>query len=127
MGRVKVTASHLQVLETDLLDSFQSTFCQDLQETALVTLGEDVHVELNWEHVTATILLNLFVAFDILSSRSPLSCLLIVGLISTILRWLKSYVGGHFHNIILEDSFSSLLQSTCGVAKVFFFLILSPG
>uniref|UniRef100_A0A803TMK0 Reverse transcriptase domain-containing protein n=1 Tax=Anolis carolinensis TaxID=28377 RepID=A0A803TMK0_ANOCA len=125
LGKVmeRVVAAQLQAFleDTNFLDPPQSGFRPGHgTETALVTLVDDLHRELDRGSVSVLVLmvlLDLSAAFDTVDHGILLGRFAGMGFRGTVLQWLRSFLEGRSQTVSLGDTCSAPQPLSCGVPQ----------
>uniref|UniRef100_A0A803T782 Reverse transcriptase domain-containing protein n=1 Tax=Anolis carolinensis TaxID=28377 RepID=A0A803T782_ANOCA len=118
MERVVASQLHRFLDDTDFLDLAQSGFrLGHGTETALATLVDDIHRELDRGSVSLLVLLDLTAAFNSVDHGILLGCLAGMGLRGNVLQWLHSFLEGRSQMVSLRDACSAPQPLFCGVLQ----------
>ena len=87
-------------------------------ETALLKVKNDILLNMNKQHVTLLVLLDLSAAFDTIDHCILLERLKSVfGIRGTALSWFASYLSNRSQQICIDGSLSANFKLTCGVPQ----------
>ena len=93
-----------------LHNSYQSAYKSGhSNETALLSIKNDIHLSLSQGEATALVLLDLSAAFDTIAHCTLLSCLLDwFGVDGSVLKWFSSYLTECFQSVKIGSTLSDL-------------------
>ena len=103
----------------DLYPSAQSSYrkCYST-ETALLRVKNDILLNMNKQHVTLLVLLDLSAAFDTVDHSIMLHRLEhYIGIQGTALEWFRSYLSRRSQRVMVQDSISHKFDLDCGVPQ----------
>ena len=87
-------------------------------ETALLRVKNDILLNMNKQHVTLLVLLDLSAAFDTVHHNVLLSQLHSkFGRSETALEWFRSYLNGRSQRVMVQGNFSQILNLDFGVPQ----------
>lgn len=103
----------------NLYPSLQSAYrTYHSTETALLKIKNDILLNMNKQHVSLLILLDLSAAFDTVDYNVLENRLFkTFGISGVALNWFKSYVQGRSQRIVVEDTLSTPFDLECGVPQ----------
>ena len=109
--------SHLQ--ENNLSNPFQSAYrAGHSTETVLLRVVNDILSALDNDNISVLLLLDLSAAFDTIDHQILLSCLdSVLGIQSTALQWLQSYLSDRYQSTSVNNSSSSPSPLMYGVPQ----------
>ena len=116
----KVVASQLKwhLCENDLEETLQSAYRQNHScETALLKVHNDITRAVADNKVVALVLLDMSAAFDTVDHTKMLSILHQLGICSTALDWIASYLADRQQRVLIGDSRSDPQPLNCGVPQ----------
>lgn len=106
------------MMENDLYPILQSSYRKNHStETALLKVKNDILLNMNKQHVTLLVLLDLSAAFDTVDHSILLSSLNKLGLGNTALEWFNSYLSGRGQRISVRGCLSERFDLNCGVPQ----------
>ena len=116
-GRAVFDQLHKHLEDNDLYPVFQSAYRnQHSTETALLRVVNDILQNMNRQHVTLLILLDLISAFDTVDHDIMIRRLgMSFGITGTALQWLGSYLSGRSQHILVNGEQSESLNLPFGV------------
>ena len=102
-----------------LFPVFQSAYRQHHStETALLKVKNEILMNMNKQHVTLLVLLDLSVAFDTVDHCTLLQRLQSsLGVRGKVLSWLASYLSGRSQRILINETLSDSFDLECGVPQ----------
>ena len=108
---------HKHLEDHNLYPVFQSAYRREHStETALLRVVDDILHNMNRQHVTILVLLNLSSAFDTVDHNIMIRPLdMSFGITGTALQWLRSYLSGHSQHVIVNREQSESLDLPFGV------------
>ena len=86
-------------------------------ETALLKVTNDILLNMNKQHVTLLVLLDLSAAFDTVDHNIQMSSLGMLGLEGKALEWFSSYLTGRYQRISVRGRQSEKFNVNCGVPQ----------
>ena len=86
-------------------------------ETALLKVKNDILLNMNKQHVTLLVLLDLSAAFDTVDHGILLEALNKLGLGGNAFEWFRSYLSGRCQRISVRGCQSESLKLNCGVPQ----------
>ena len=103
----------------ELFPPFQSAYrTNHSTETALLKITCDILLNINKQHVTLLVALDLSAAFDTIKQEILLSRLLInFGVEGTVLKWFSSYLKGRSQGVSVNGTVSETFDLNCGVPQ----------
>ena len=117
-----VVAKQLQyyLFSNDLFPISQSPYRPNHStETALFKVTNDILLNMNDQHVTLLLLLDLSAAFDAVDHETLLHRLQFTfGVNGKVLSWFSSYLSGRSQQIAINDTLSAEFELHCGVPQV---------
>ena len=91
---------------------------QHSTETALLKAVNDILLEMNSQHVTLLVMLDLSAAFDTVNHKILLERLQHdIGISGVPLQWFKSYLSNKSQRIAVQGTLSWLFNLDCGVSQ----------
>ena len=107
------------MLEHDLYPTNQSSYRRfHSTETALLKVRNDILQNMNQQRITLLVLLDFSAAFDTVNHSTLLGRIQSkLGLRSTALAWLKSYLSGRSQHIVVNGKLSRKFPLNCGVPQ----------
>ena len=104
---------------TNLYPVFQSSYRKHHSaETTLLKVHNDILMNMNKQHVTLLVLMNLSARLDIVNHDILLSRLQSkLGVNATVLSWFESYLCGRSQRVCVNGSFSNKFYLYCGVSQ----------
>ena len=117
--RAAVTQITEYMKDNDLQSTLQSAYkANHSTESALLKVKNDILLNMNNQHVTLLILLDLSAAFDTINHDILIDCLKYdLGIGNNALTWLKSYLSGRSQRIFVEGASSTSLPLQYGVPQ----------
>ena len=86
-------------------------------EMALLKVKNDILLNMNKQHVTLLVLLDLSAAFDTVDHVILLRALGSLGIVGTVIEWYRSYLSGRGHHISARGCTSERFRLDCGVPQ----------
>ena len=110
---------HKHSKDHNLYPVFQSAYRREHStETALLRVVDDILHNMNRQHVTILVLLDLSSAFDTVDHDIMICPLdMSFGITGTALQWLRSYFSGHSQHVIVNGEQSESLDLPFGVPQ----------
>ena len=106
------------MVKNDLYPPNQSSYRKNHStETALLKITNDILLNMNKQHVTLLVLLDLSAAFDTVDHNILMSSLSVLGLGGTALEWFSSYLTGRSQRISVRGCQSESFNMNCGVPQ----------
>ena len=106
------------MVEGDLYPPNQSSYKKNHRtKTALLKVTNDILLNMNKQHVTLLVLLDLSAAFDTVDHNILMSSLSMLGLEDTVLEWFSSYLTGRYQRISVHGCQSEKFNVNCGVPQ----------
>ena len=111
---------HKHLEDLNLYPVLQSAYrWQHSTESALLRVVDDTLHNMNRQHVTVLVLLNLSSAFDTVDHNIMIRPLeMSFGITGTALQWLRSYLSGHSQHVIVNGVQSESLDLPLAYHKV---------
>ena len=109
---------HEHMFNTNLYPNAQSAYrVHHSTETALLKVKNDILLNMNKQHVTLLVLLDLIAAFDTVKHNILLEALNTLGLGGRVSKWFRSYLSGRSQRILLRGCLSKKFYLNCGVPQ----------
>ena len=86
-------------------------------ETALLKVKNDILLNMNKQHVTLLVLLDLIAAFDTVEYNILLEALNTLGLGGMMSKWFRSYLSERSQRILVRGCPSKKFDLNCGIPK----------
>ena len=98
---------HEHMVDTNLYPNAQSAYrVHHSTETALLKVKNDILLNMNKQHVTLLVLLDLSAAFDTVEHKILLEALNTLGLGGRVSKWFRSYLSGRSQRILVRGCLS---------------------
>ena len=95
------------MVDTNLYPNAQSAYrVHHSTETALLKVKNDILLNMNKQHVTLLVLLDLSAAFDTVEHKILLEALNTLGLGGRVSKWFRSYLSGRSQRILVRGCLS---------------------
>ena len=109
---------HEHMVDTNLYPNAQSAYrVHHSTETALLKVKNDILLNMNKQHVTLLVLLDLIAAFDTVEHNILLEPLNTLGLGGRVSKWFRSYLSGRSQRILVRGCLSKKFDLNCGVPQ----------
>ena len=106
------------MVDTNLYPNAQSAYrVHHSTETALLKVKNDILLNMNKQHVTLLVLLDLSAAFDTVEHNILLEALNTLGLGGRVSKWFRSYLSGCSQRILVHGCLSKKFDLNCGVPQ----------
>ena len=111
--------THCHICMDNLCPANQSSYRKNYStETALLRVKNDILLNMNKQHVTLLVLLDLSAAFDTVDHNVLLSRLHSkFGISGTALEWFRSYLNGRSQRVMVQGNLSQSLNLDFGVLQ----------